>query len=162
MAAGAFAGKGSPKGQFKINFITTNLTHMHTANNEVVLLNDDYKLLQSYLKVTQAAGNDQNWLKPLQNEIKRATIMSRDDIPSDVVRLNSTAIVKDVATDRVMALTLVLLEQADLRNGKVSVLDPIGTMLIGFKKGMRFGCPLAKKHCTLEILDVYHEHPFCD
>lgn len=86
--------------------------------------------------------------------------MSRDDIPSDVIRLNSTAIIKDLATGRVMALTLVLLEQANLRNGKVSVLDPIGTMLIGFKKGMSFGCPLAKRYCTLEIVDVYNEHPF--
>ena len=85
--------------------------------------------------------------------------MSREDIPSDVIRLNSTAIVKDVATDRIMALTLVLLEQADLRNGKVSVLDPIGTMLIGYKKGMRFGYPQENGHCTLEIIDVYNDHP---
>lgn len=133
---------------------------MHTDINEVVLLIEDYKLLQSYLKITQATHNDENCLRPLLNEIKRASIMSRDDFPSDVIRLNSTAIIKDVTTDRVMALTLVLLEQADLRNGKVSVLDPIGTMLIGFKKGMRFGYPLAKGRRTLEIIDVYHEHPF--
>jgi regulator of nucleoside diphosphate kinase len=112
---------------------------MHTNINEVVLLREDYKLLQSYLKITRNININQNCLRPLLNEIKRATIMSRDDIPSDVIRLNSTAIIKDLATGRVMALTLVLLEQADLRNGKVSVLDPIGTMLIGFKKGMCFG-----------------------
>jgi len=133
---------------------------MNTNINEVVLLREDYKLLQSYLKITRNMNINQNWLKPLLNEIKRATIMSRDDIPSDVIRLNSTAIIKDVTTGRVMALTLVLLEQADLKNGKISVLDPIGTMLIGFKKGMRFGCPLAKRYGTLEIVDVYNEHPF--
>ena len=133
---------------------------MHTNINEVVLLREDYKLLQSYLNITRNINNNQNCLRPLLNEIKRATIMSREDIPSDVIRLNSTAIVKDMATGRVTALTLVLLEQADLRNGKVSVLDPIGTMLIGFKKGMRFGYPLEKGHCTLEIVDVYNEHPF--
>lgn len=133
---------------------------MHTNVNEVVLLREDYKLLQSYLKITRDININQNSLRPLLNEIKRATIVSRDDIPSDVIRLNSTAIVKDLATGRVMALTLVLLEQADLMNGKVSVLDPIGTMLIGFKKGMLFGCPLAKRYCTVEIVDVYNEHPF--
>jgi regulator of nucleoside diphosphate kinase len=132
---------------------------MHTNINDVVLLREDYKLLQSYLKITRNINVAQNSLRTLLNEIKRATIVSRDDIPEDVIRLNSTAIVKDVATGRVMALTLVLLEQADLRNGKVSVLDPIGTMLIGFKKGMRFGCPLAKRYCTVEIVDVYNEHP---
>src|SRR5579872_5967203 len=107
---------------------------MHTNTNEVVLLREDYELLRSYLKITGNININQNSLRPLLNEIKRATIVSRDDIPPDVIRLNSTAIVKDVATGRVMALTLVLLEQADLRNGKVSVLDPIGTMLLGFKK----------------------------
>ena len=133
---------------------------MNTAINEVVLLSEDYKVLQSYLKITQLTHNDPNRLRPLLNEIKRATIMSRDNIPSDVIRLNSTAIIKDVASDRFMALTLVLLEQADLRNGKVSVLDPIGTMMIGFKRGMRFGCSFLKGDCTLEIVDVYNEHPF--
>jgi len=133
---------------------------MHANINEVVLLREDYKLLQSYLKITRNININQNCLRPLLNEINRATIMSRDDIPSDVIRLNSTAIIKDLATGRVMALTLVLLEQADIRNGKVSVLDPIGTSLIGFKKGMCFGCPLAKRYSELEIIDVYNEHPF--
>ncbi|HEV2481966.1 MAG TPA: GreA/GreB family elongation factor [Puia sp.] len=132
---------------------------MHTDINEVVLLREDYKLLQSYLKITKN-NIEQNYLRLLLNEIKRATVVSREDIPPDVIRLNSTAIIKDVATEQVMAVTLVLLEQADLRNGKVSVLDPIGTMLIGFKKGMRFGCPLPKRYFTLEIVDVYNEHPF--
>lgn len=133
---------------------------MHAIINEVVLLREDYKLLQSYLKITRNININQNCLRPLLNEINRATIMSRDDIPSDVIRLNSTAIIKDLATGRVMALTLVLLQQADLKNGKVSVLDPIGTSLIGFKKGMCFGYPLAKRDSTLEIVDVYNEHPF--
>jgi regulator of nucleoside diphosphate kinase len=133
---------------------------MHANINEVVLLREDYKLLQSYLKITRNININQNCLRPLLNEIKRATIMSKDDIPSDVIRLNSTAIIKDLETGRVMALTLVLLEQADLKNGKVSVLDPIGTMLIGFKKGMCFACSLAKRYRTLEIIDVYNEHPF--
>jgi len=135
---------------------------MYTNINEVVLLREDYKLLQSYLKITRSINIGQNYLRLLLNEIKRATVVSREDIPSDVIRLNSTAIIKDVATDRVFALTVVLLEQADLKGGKVSVLDPVGAMLIGFKKGMRFGCPLAKRYATLEILDVYNEHPFCD
>jgi len=132
---------------------------MHTAINEVVLLNEDYKLLQRYLKITQITHADPNCLRLLLNELKRAVIMSRDDIPPEVIRLNSTAIIKDVATDRLAALTLVLLEQADLRNGKVSVLDPLGTMMIGFKKGMRFGCPMVKGYSTFEIVDVYNQHP---
>ena len=133
---------------------------MNTPVNEVVLLSEDYDLLQSYFRIIRATQVDLSGLRPLLNEIKGATVMSREDIPSDVVRLNSTAIIKDVATERVVALTLVLLEQADLKWGRVSVLDPIGTMLIGFKKGMRFGCPLAKGLSTMEIIDVYNEHPF--
>ena len=132
---------------------------MQTNNNEVVLLKEDHNLLQSYLKMTSGVQDNQNDQRLLRNEIKRATIMSKDEIPTDVIRLNSTAIIKDIATDRVMALTLVLLEQADMRIGKVSVLDPIGAMLIGFRKGMRFGYPQAKEHWTLEIIDVYNEHP---
>jgi len=135
---------------------------MCTNINEVVLLREDYQLLQSYFKITRSIDIGKNYLRLLLNEIKRATVVSREDIPSDVIRLNSTAIIKDVATDRVFALTVVLLEQADLKNGKVSVLDTIGSMLIGFKKGMRFECPLAKRYGTLEILDVYNEHPYCD
>jgi regulator of nucleoside diphosphate kinase len=75
----------------------------------------------------------------------------------DVVRLNSTVKVKAIDKGTILELVLVTPDKADIRNGRISVMAPIGTALIGFRKGaeVKWDVPAGKK--TFMILEVVNE-----
>ncbi len=75
------------------------------------------------------------YLERLQMEIDRAEVVSPQDIPNDVITMNSTVSLEDFDTKEEEIYTLVFPENADLRQGKISVLAPIGTAMLGYEVG---------------------------
>jgi regulator of nucleoside diphosphate kinase len=78
------------------------------------------------------------YLEKLQMEINRAEVVSPKDIPSDVVTMNSTVCIEDLDTKEEEIYTLVFPENADLSQGKISILAPIGTAMLGYEVGDAF------------------------
>ena len=78
------------------------------------------------------------YLKNLKEELNRAIIIEPHQIPPDVITMRSTAILRDVDTGEEMNYTLVFPEDADLEQGKISVLAPIGTGMLGYRVGDTF------------------------
>src|SRR4029453_2143446 len=74
-------------------------------------------------------------LEKLENELARANVVSRDEIPEDVVTMNSRVIFENVTTQERREVTLVYPENADIDRGRISVLVPIGTALLGLRVG---------------------------
>jgi regulator of nucleoside diphosphate kinase len=70
----------------------------------------------------------------LLRELERAELVPDDEMPSDVIRLDSVA---EVELDQAKSLTLqlVLPAEADISAGKVSILTPIGAALLGLSPG---------------------------
>ncbi|RYD78610.1 MAG: transcription elongation factor GreAB, partial [Verrucomicrobiaceae bacterium] len=56
----------------------------------------------------------------------------------DIVTMNSVARVRDLDSDDEMELTLVYPDAADAESGKVSILAPLGTALLGYRAGDTF------------------------
>jgi regulator of nucleoside diphosphate kinase len=79
-----------------------------------------------------------DYLKKLADEIEKASIVQPDQTPSDVVTLNSTARLVDQETKEEMVYSLVFPEDADPSQGKISILAPIGTAMLGYKAGDTF------------------------
>jgi regulator of nucleoside diphosphate kinase len=75
------------------------------------------------------------YLDRLREEIDRAIIVAPRDIPSDVITMNSQVCLVDLDTGEEDIYTLVFPENADLKQGKVSVLAPIGTAMLGYEVG---------------------------
>ena len=130
---------------------------MSQTANKVVLLKEDYDVLTTSFSTTKRAKT-----KTLENcrrllrEIGKAILLEKDQFPLDVVRLNSTVIVKDMDTNQVTTYTIVLPEKANIRQSKVSILSPIGVALIGFKKGLQFTWKFLSSKHKLSILEVYN------
>ncbi len=78
------------------------------------------------------------YLKQLRQELDRAVIVEPQNIPSDVITMNSTAVLADAETGEEMIYTLVFPDQADLAQGKISILAPIGTAMLGYRVGSSF------------------------
>ncbi len=85
----------------------------------------------------RSGGRDSEYLQALEAELDRARVMAVGDIPTDVVTLHVPVRVTNLDDGHQRTLTLVLPGEADSAQGKISVLAPIGTALLGYRVGDR-------------------------
>ncbi|HQR04113.1 MAG: nucleoside diphosphate kinase regulator [Proteobacteria bacterium] len=86
----------------------------------------------------QNDGDDRAYLDALRERLAQAQGVEPREIPADVVTMNSRVVYQD--DDASMTLTLVYPEQADAAAGRVSVLSPIGSALLGAHTGQSVTC----------------------
>ena len=118
-------------------------------------MKDDYNLLKTYLNNRSGKTTfDRQNAEDLLAELKKAKLVSKDEFPANVVRLNSTVRIKQEDKDYVMELMIVTPDKADIKERKISIMSPIGTALIGFRQGenVKWQVPSGKK--TFTILEV--------
>ncbi len=98
----------------------------------IVLTKTDHKRLS--LLAEQFAEKNADLADFLLGELERARILEDERIASDVVRMGSSVhFTTDLGEDR--RVTLVYPGKADIAEGRISVLTPIGSALIGLKIG---------------------------
>jgi regulator of nucleoside diphosphate kinase len=114
----------------------------------------DVSRLESLLAVSQKTKN----VLDLEEELARAVVVPVDEIPADVVTMNSKVRFADQATGESSEVTVVYPRHADVEAGKVSVLAPIGTALLGLKVGetIEWTMPTGKTR-KLEIINVLYQ-----
>jgi len=125
------------------------------AENPVILLKSDFQILNEYVKNLHGMQvNEKENFRRLSEELGKAEQVDIEDFPEDVVRLNSTVVIKDMETKRDMTITIVLPQEADIKQKKVSVLAPIGTALIGFGKGQKVSWEVPSGKKDFKIMEV--------
>ena len=77
----------------------------------------------------------------LLDEIDRATICERPDIPPDVVTMGSSVTFIDEKSRAERTVRLVYPAEADIANGRMSILTPVGAGLIGLSVGQSINWP---------------------
>jgi regulator of nucleoside diphosphate kinase len=77
-------------------------------------------------------------MSSLAAELARAEIVEAHDIPPDVITMNSRAELLDLETGERMEFTLVFPNEADIDAGKISILAPLGTAMLGYRVGDEF------------------------
>jgi regulator of nucleoside diphosphate kinase len=81
------------------------------------------------------SSRDREHLEALGAELDRAHVVAPQAIPGDVVTMNSAVLVRDLDSGTEMALTLVFPSDTGLELGKISILAPVGTALLGYRVG---------------------------
>jgi regulator of nucleoside diphosphate kinase len=71
----------------------------------------------------------------LMDELNRAEVLPPERIPAGVVTMHSRVECEDIASGEKHVLTLVYPNEADVERGRVSVLAPVGTALLGLSVG---------------------------
>lgn len=91
-------------------------------------------------------------LEGLSEELDRANIVAQKDIPPDVVTMNSRVRLSDTSKEEDLIYTLVFPRDADAEAGKISVLAPIGTAILGYKVGdiIEWPVPLGIRKVKIE------------
>ena len=81
------------------------------------------------------SSRDREHLEALGAELDRAHVVAPQDVPADVVTMNSAVLVRDLDAGTEMALMLVFPSETGLELGKISILAPVGTALLGYRVG---------------------------
>jgi len=103
------------------------------------------------------ARHDPQGANFLMHQLDRAS-MTAPGPEEDFVRMQSHVQFRDDSTGRVREIQLVYPEQADPAAGRISILTPVGTALIGLSKGqsMPWKDPRGKRK-FVTVLDVRNE-----
>ncbi len=90
----------------------------------------------------------------LLGELERARVVDDKKVPEGVARMGSR-ITYRTNDDKEISVTLVYPAAANIDEGKISVMTPIGTALIGLRKGQSITWrDRAEKRHMLTVLDV--------
>jgi regulator of nucleoside diphosphate kinase len=95
----------------------------------------DRDILVRLLTSRQPAHHDVKALVDLKVELERAAVVPPEGIPADVVTMNSVVRLTDLDTGKKGEYALVFPGHADFRLGRLSVLAPVGTALLGQREG---------------------------
>lgn len=74
-------------------------------------------------------------------ELHRANIVEPQDIPADVVTMNSTVTFQIVSSNTEFSLSLVYPNDLGDGHGKISILAPVGSALLGLREGDAISWP---------------------
>jgi regulator of nucleoside diphosphate kinase len=118
------------------------------------LTQKDFERLENILPTVPESDN----ILKLEEELARAVVVPSDQIPADVVTMNSRVRFFDESDGREMTVTLVYPSQADASAGKVSVLAPVGSALLGLSVGQSIEWPLPDgRKKILSIKEVLYQ-----
>jgi len=105
------------------------------AKRRIYMTVQDMSRLGHVLIDAVAAADDPEPLQALEREIDEAEAVRREDIPQDVVTMNSHVRYTNLDTGETHEITLVFPGQEEGAPGRLSVLSPVGTALLGYKAG---------------------------
>lgn len=96
---------------------------------------DKAKLLDLLDYIRHINPQDLRYVERLEQEIDHAEVVAAVDIPPDIITMGSRIRIRDLKSGDVIVYTLVFPHDADPAKGRISVLAPIGTALLGYRVG---------------------------
>jgi regulator of nucleoside diphosphate kinase len=123
------------------------------ARRKIYLTALDLRRLCRVVSMELALDADSNrHLTRLIAELQRAEVVAADEVPHDVVTMNSEVVLRDEDTGETETYTLVYPNQADIAQNRLSVLAPIGTAILGYQVGdvIRWSVPAGVRRVRIE------------
>ncbi|MEZ6076155.1 MAG: nucleoside diphosphate kinase regulator [Pirellulaceae bacterium] len=130
------------------------------ALKKIIITKSDHKRLNDlFLSSFVDAIRDKRYLSDLQSELNVAHVVDPSEVPCDVITMNSTVRLRDLKTKETEMFTLVYPNQANIAEGKLSILAPLGTAILGYRVGdvVRWQVPSGVGRWRVEELLVQPE-----
>jgi regulator of nucleoside diphosphate kinase len=103
----------------------------------IYITKPDHERLTKLIEIAREREGDANreYLNRLEEELERAEVVEQKGIPPDVITMRSTVSLKDLDTGEEMVYWLAFPTEANFDEGKISVLAPVGTAILGYRRG---------------------------
>ena len=108
-----------------------------TKESTIYITEVDLARLRKLIEAARDRGIDSNtpYMNKLEDELDRANIVDPKEIPMDAITMRSKVRLKDLESRKEMIYSLVFPNEADVDEGRISVLAPVGTAMIGYRVG---------------------------
>jgi len=103
--------------------------------NKIILSKLDYTRIHKCIhdaKLMNTIGA--NEAERLLNELSSASIVEPEEIPHDVVTMNSIVRISFLNVKKTLQFQIVYPDKANMKENKISIFSPVATALIGYKK----------------------------
>lgn len=121
-------------------------------NVKPIILLSEYQSLRELIKRNPKEG------KPLSDELDRAIVIKKEESNKKIIRIGSEVEFEVMKTKNNMKIQLVLPQEANLKEQKISIFAPLGTALIGFSENDEVEWEMPGGKMLLKILNVSNEH----
>jgi regulator of nucleoside diphosphate kinase len=124
----------------------------------IVVTRADLERLKLLLQTTRARRRwEEAHLLALAEELDDAEVVEPGEVPEDVVTMRSRVRVLDLVSNEPADYTISYPIEADLQSGRLSVLAPIGTALLGYREGDVIEWPVPGGVRVLKIEKLEHQ-----
>lgn len=118
---------------------------------------DMTRLQKLIAEAKQLEHRGSEYLDNLEAELSRAVLVAPAAIPANVITMNSKVKLLDLETQEEMIYTLVFPADADLAQGKISVLAPVGTAMLGYRVGDTFAWKVPDGLARWQVTEVLYQ-----
>jgi regulator of nucleoside diphosphate kinase len=125
--------------------------------NPLYISRNDYTQLRLFVDAALRSRANPA-LEKLRAELDRAAIIDPAALPQDIVTMDSRVQFEDLGTGEIEEYTLTFPEKADISEGRLSILAPVGTALLGFRTGDIVDWPTPGGMRRLKIHHVTPRH----
>jgi regulator of nucleoside diphosphate kinase len=135
-----------------------NKGNKNEQRNEIIVTASDFAELSSVITSAGKVSLRAKWeLRLLENELRRARIVTPEEVPSDVITINTRAELLNLETGERMQFRLVLPADANINDGKISVLAPLGTAMLGYRVGDEFVWHVPHGLSRLKVIKLHFQ-----
>jgi regulator of nucleoside diphosphate kinase len=92
----------------------------------------DINRIRGFLELAVTGGSERyRYLLKLKQSLEDAVILAPEEMPPNVITMNSQVRIKTLASGETMCVSLVFPQEADYGQRKISLLAPLGAALLG-------------------------------
>ncbi|MGD9630622.1 MAG: GreA/GreB family elongation factor [Pyrinomonadaceae bacterium] len=127
-----------------------------TTQATVYISKTDRDRLGNLIELVRKHGapSDVSYVNKLEDELEFAEVLAPQNIPPDVVTMRSKVSLLDLDTGEESSYSIVFPTEANLDEGKISVLTPLATALLGHRRGATVEFKAPGRIRRLRILDI--------
>lgn len=124
----------------------------------IVVTSQDLARLRSLLDSTLRRRRwEELHLRALAEELESAEVLEPEQVPEDVVTMRSRVRVLDMVSGGELTYTVCYPSEANLEAGRLSVLAPVGTALLGYRVGDVIEWPVPGGVRVLKVVELLHQ-----
>jgi regulator of nucleoside diphosphate kinase len=124
----------------------------------IVVTRPDLERLRILIETARARRRwEEMHLLALADELESAEVVEPDCVPPDVVTMRSRVRVLDMVSGKKATYTICYPTEANFEAGRLSVLAPIGTALLGYREGDVIEWPVPGGVRVLKIEKLEHQ-----
>jgi regulator of nucleoside diphosphate kinase len=130
---------------------------MRSIGDKIVITTNDYQRLTGLIGFSSLKEKMPEIVEHLHSKFRTAMMLPQDRILASVITMNSRVLLREVSHGREATVTVTYPQDANGREGKISVFSPIGTALLGRQVGDEVSWKVPTGIGRFEVIKIIYQ-----